>query len=174
MDKEQDRTYENYPLGIVFVSDLLSLAIYGIGAYVMFRLGAGWAAAYLLYVVLLEYMVLKKSCVNCCYYGKTCAFGRGRLCSLLFRRGDAHRFVSREVTWKDIAPDFLVSLIPVIVAAYLMMTQGFDWLLLALLLSMLLLGFAGNALVRGRLACKFCRQRIIGCPAEQLFNKSKK
>jgi hypothetical protein len=37
-----------------------------------------------------------------------------------------------------------------------------------------LLTFIGNGLVRGSLACKYCKQREIGCPAEQLFNKKKK
>jgi hypothetical protein len=27
--------------------------------------------------------------------------------------------------------------------------------------------------VRGQLACRYCKQRIIGCPAEQLFNTTK-
>jgi hypothetical protein len=27
--------------------------------------------------------------------------------------------------------------------------------------------------VRGQLACRYCKQREIGCPAAQLFNKQK-
>ena len=38
-------------------------------------------------------------------------------------------------------------------------------------IALLLLGFLGNALVRGHLACRYCRQREIGCPAERLFDK---
>jgi hypothetical protein len=33
------------------------------------------------------------------------------------------------------------------------------------------LGFAGNAMVRGCLVWKHCKQKDIGCPAEKLFNK---
>jgi hypothetical protein len=28
--------------------------------------------------------------------------------------------------------------------------------------------------VRGQLACKYCKQRELGCPAEQLFSKTKR
>jgi F0F1-type ATP synthase membrane subunit c/vacuolar-type H+-ATPase subunit K len=29
----------------------------------------------------------------------------------------------------------------------------------------------GNGYIRGNLTCKYCKQREIGCPAEQLFSK---
>jgi hypothetical protein len=51
------------------------------------------------------------------------------------------------------------------------MIQGFTWTILILVIALLLLGFPGNALVRGQLACKYCKQREIGCPATQLFDK---
>jgi len=37
----------------------------------------------------------------------------------------------------------------------------------------LLIGLAtqGNYLVRSRIACKYCKQRELGCPAEKLFRK---
>jgi hypothetical protein len=50
---------------------------------------------------------------------------------------------------------------------------SFRVLVLALVIALLVLGFAGNALVRGRMACRFCKQREIGCPAVQLFEKKK-
>ncbi|MFC1905310.1 hypothetical protein ACFLXL_00695 [Chloroflexota bacterium] len=46
----------------------------------------------------------------------------------------------------------------------------FNWLLLSIVLALLLLTFIVNGFIRGSLACKYCRQREIGCPAEQLFN----
>jgi hypothetical protein len=46
--------------------------------------------------------------------------------------------------------------------------------ILILILALLLLGFMGNALVRGQLACRYCKQREIGCPATQLFTKTEK
>ena len=43
--------------------------------------------------------------------------------------------------------------------------------LLALLLALTALSTAGNAVIRGSFACKYGKQRLVGCPAEQLFNK---
>jgi len=37
-----------------------------------------------------------------------------------------------------------------------------------------LLFSVGNSYVRGSLACKFCRQRQLGCPAEKMFRQGKK
>jgi hypothetical protein len=31
----------------------------------------------------------------------------------------------------------------------------------------------GNAVVRSQLACRYCRQREIGCPAQRLFERTK-
>ncbi len=69
-------------------------------------------------------------------------------------------------------PDLMVSLIP-IVAGVILLVIDFNWLILAMVLLLLLLSSLGNGLIRGSLACKYCRQREIGCPAEQLFNRDK-
>jgi len=37
---------------------------------------------------------------------------------------------------------------------------------------LLLLATAGKGAVRSSLACKRCRQRELGCPAERLFAKA--
>jgi hypothetical protein len=76
------------------------------------------------------------------------------------------------VTKKDLAPDFLLFMIPVL-AGILLLVRGFSWTDLIFVIALLVLGFAGNALVRGQLACRYCRQREIGCPAEQLFGGKK-
>ena len=78
-----------------------------------------------------------------------------------------------KLTWKDIVPDFLAFMVPVL-AGILLLILEFTWTVLILTIALFLLGFLGNALVRGQLACRYCRQREIGCPAEQLFNKTKK
>jgi hypothetical protein len=72
----------------------------------------------------------------------------------------------------DILPDFLVFIVPVI-AGVLLLVQEFSWIILSLIIVLVFLGFFGNALVRGQLACRHCKQREAGCPAEQLFNKEK-
>jgi hypothetical protein len=59
------------------------------------------------------------------------------------------------------------------VAGIVLLLISFRVLVLTLVIALLVLGFAGNALVRGQLACRFCRQREIGCPAVQMFEKKK-
>lgn len=68
-------------------------------------------------------------------------------------------------------PDFLVVIFPLI-GGIIYLVKDFDWLILALLVILAILSFGGNALMRGALACKYCKQRELGCPAEQLFRKT--
>ena len=67
-------------------------------------------------------------------------------------------------------PDFLVGIIP-IVAGIILLIQSFSWVILGLIIVLFFLFFGGTALIRGKLVCKYCKQREIGCPAEKLFNK---
>lgn len=163
---------ENYPLWIVFTSNLVSLLIYGIGGYILFQVGIIWVILYLIFVLIFEFRLISRHCTDCYYYGRTCAFGKGRLSALFFKKGSPEKFTGMTITWKDIVPDFLLFIIPVL-TGILLLIQGFTWTILILIIGLLLLGFAGNALVRGQLACRYCKQREIGCPATQLFNKTK-
>jgi hypothetical protein len=84
--------------------------------------------------------------------------------------GPPEKFCKRTISRKDILPDFLVFIIPVLVGTALLVYE-FSWVLAVLILILFLLGFIGNAVVRGQLACRYCRQREIGCPAQRLFKK---
>jgi len=169
---EQIKCYENYPLWIVLLSNFVSIAIYAIGGYIIYQLGLIWLAAYLLYILWLETRLMKKSCTKCYYYGKLCAFGKGKLSAIFFKKGNSESFIQRQITWKDILPDFLVSIIPILVGIGLLIIN-FNLLILLAVILLVLLTSAGNGFVRGSLACKYCRQREIGCPAEKLFKKSR-
>ena len=169
---QEQSGHENYPLTTVLASNLVPLLIYIIGAFILFRLGIIWVLGYVIYIIVLEYRLLSGHCVDCYYYGKTCAFGKGRVSSLFFKKGSPEKFCRMQLTWKDIVPDFLTFIIP-FVAGLALLVLEFSWTLLTLVIALLLLGFAGNALVRGQLACRYCRQREIGCPAERLFDKTK-
>jgi hypothetical protein len=164
---------EKYPLAIVFLSNLLLFLIYGIGAFILFRFGIIWVIGYVFFILFLEFRLLSGHCVDCYYYGKTCAFGKGYLSSLFFQKGNPEKFSRMTITWKDIVPDFLVFIIPVL-AGILLLIQEFTWTVLILIIALFFLGFLGNALVRGQLACRYCKQRETGCPAAQLFDKTKK
>lgn len=165
--------YENYPTMIVVVSNLLLLLIYGIGAYILYKFSFIWVIIYVLFILLLEFRLLSRHCVDCYYYGKTCAFGKGWLSSLFFPKGTPEQFNQKKITWKDIVPDFLVFIVPIL-AGLMLLVQEFSWIVLSSIIALFLLGFIGNALVRGQLACRYCKQREIGCPAEQLFGKKNK
>jgi hypothetical protein len=163
--------YDKYPFRIVFISGLFSLLLYAAGAYIMFRAGWIWLLLYILYILWLEGRLLTKSCVNCYYYGKVCAFGKGKLCAVFFKQGDTKKFNEAKITWASMLPDLLVALAPVVTAIVLMVID-FSWVILVLMLVVIILTSAGNGFVRGSLACKYCRQREIGCPAVQLFDKA--
>ena len=109
--------YENYPTMIVIVSNLLSFLVYVIGAFILYKFSFIWVICYVLFILFLEFRVLSRHCVDCYYYGKTCAFGKGRLSSKLFHKGQPERFNQVNITWKDIVPDFLVFIVPVVLAA---------------------------------------------------------
>jgi hypothetical protein len=165
-----DPKFENFPLRMVAPAALAQLAIYVLGCFIVLRLGPDVLAAYIVYILILEYRVLRHSCVNCFYYGKVCCFGRGVLCALLFRKGERERFLQRKIGWADILPEFLVSLIPLL-AGIILLVLGFDALLLAGVVALAILAFPVTGFIRGRWACRYCRQREAGCPAEQLFSR---
>ena len=162
--------YDQYPNGIGIASTLLSLFMYLIGAFLMYQVGLIWVILYILCIIVLEFRLLGGHCTDCYYYGKTCAFGKGRLSCIIFPKGTPERFRQKKITWKDIIPDFLVFIIPVLAGIVLLINE-FQWIILILIIVLLILGFIGNAFVRGQMACKHCKQKEIGCPAVQLFEK---
>jgi len=165
--------FENFPTWIALLSGLVSISIYAIGAYVLSGIGILFSILYLIYCLWTEIRVLRVACVNCYYYGRVCGLGRGRVCSLFFKRGDPRKFVEREASWLQILPDFMVSIFP-IVGGIILLVRNFTWLLMAMLAILVILSFWGTAVIRGSFACKYCKQREIGCPAEKLFRKEKK
>jgi hypothetical protein len=163
--------YENYPGWMVAVSSLNQLLLYGMGLFIISRLGLIFALLYLAYILAMELRLVKNHCTDCYYWGKSCGLGRGKVSSLLFKQGDPSRFCNMGLTWKDLIPEMLVSLVPVIAGVILMIVH-FNPLLLVAVAIILVLMTAGNALVRRNIACKYCKQRELGCPAEKLFDKA--
>lgn len=168
-----EKTYENYPVWVVVLSNLVSLAIYGLGFAIIFRLGLIFSIFYLIYILVLEHRLIGHHCVDCHYWGKACGFGKGRLSSWFFEKGDISRFCAKGMTIKDIIPDILVSLIPLVVGIVLLIAD-FNIALLFTLLLLIILTMFGNGYVRGKLTCKYCKQKELGCPADRLFNKGER
>ena len=165
-------SFENFPWWMVAISSAAGLAIYAIGLYLMFRMGIVWGILYAAYCVWMELRLLSQGCRHCWYYGKRCGFGKGRVCAWFFSKGSEETWHAKSITWRDIVPDFLVSLIPLGVGIALII-RSFSWLVLVLIAALVFLGSVGTGLVRGHITCKYCKQRELGCPAEQLFGKTK-
>ena len=138
----------------------------------MLSLGILFATLYVAYIIWIEIRLLAKSCKYCYYYGKLCAFGKGKCSVLFFKKGKPEKFLKAEITMKDIIPDFLTFIFPLI-GGIVLLLSNFSWFIVAMLAILVILGFGGNAVIRGSFACKYCKQREIGCPAKKLFSKKK-
>ena len=169
---KKEKTFENYPFWIVVISNLIQFLIYAIGIYVLQKIGLIWMLLYVFYIIFLEIRLMKISCVNCYYWGKVCFFGRGKICSLFFKKGEAKKFTSKKIGFCDLLPDLATFLIPMF-AGIVLLVINFDLLLLLAVIALFFLGTVATGLLRNFLACKHCKQRILGCPAEKFFNKSK-
>ena len=165
--------FESFPLWMVAIADAVAFGIYIIGTYIMFKLGAVFGWLYLLFCLFVEIRVMRMSCIHCYYYSKLCGLGRGKLASLFFGKGDPKKFLEKKVAWKDLIPDLLVALIPFIIGIY-QLILGFNWSMLFFVILLFALASFGNGFVRGNFACKYCKQKELGCPAEKLFSKSDK
>jgi len=163
-------SYDRFPRRVVALCAGVSILIYALGAALIAPLGAVFAALYILYCLLLELRVCLMSCRDCFYYGKRCAFGKGKLGSRLFAKGSPGRFKEKKISWMHLMPDFLVSLIPLAAGVFLL-AHSFAWPRLILVAALAILAFPVTGFVRSSIACAHCRQREIGCPAMQLFEK---
>lgn len=162
--------YEKYPSWIIVTTNLFSLVVYVIGFYIILKLGLIYSILYLFFCLVLEFKLIYGHCTQCYYWGKFCGFGKGKISSLLFKKGDISKFCFKEMTWKDMILDFLVVLIPFFIG-FILLIINFDWLLLIILILLILLTIFGNSSIRGLIVCKQCKQRELGCPADKLFSK---
>jgi len=167
----KNEVYNQFPLHLVLLCVVVNILIYLIGAYLIAPLGKIFVVLYLLYCLGMEIRVSIMSCRDCYYYGKLCAFGRGKICSLLFRKGSPERFKKKKISWINLVPDFLVSLIPLAIGVFCLV-QSFSWLRLSFILVLVMIAFPVTGFLRGSISCKFCKQKEIGCPAIQLFAKN--
>ena len=174
MKTKKPKIYESYPIRMVLLTNLLMLTIYFAGAYIMFKLHLITGILYLVYLIILEFQTYKEGCINCCYYKKRCAFGKGIIAGVFFKKGNPKKFSERELKAKDFIPQMLVTLIPLIVGTALLISRGFNiWILIATVYPVFS-WFALNPIIYGKIACPHCKQGSICCPALKFFTKSKK
>jgi hypothetical protein len=160
--------FENYPMRIVAVANALNFSIWIIGIFVLSGFGVIVATLYLAYCLVMEFNILRRSCVNCYYYGKVCFSGLGKVRALLFERNEGGSPSEVKITWRDIMPDMMASIFP-IAGGIILLATSFSWPILISIIVLVLLTTVGNGFVRGSLACRYCRQRELGCPAQKLF-----
>ncbi|MEA2037451.1 MAG: hypothetical protein U9O94_08120 [Nanoarchaeota archaeon] len=168
------KIYGSYPLWIVIIANILMLAVYAAGAYILFKLSLITGILYAVYIIILEFHYFKEGCIHCCYYGKKCAFGKGAIAVMFFKKGDPKKFCERELGFKDFIPQVLVTLIPLVVGIALLISRGFNLLILIAVIYPVLSWFAVNPILYGKLACLHCKQGSICCPALKFFTKKKK
>ncbi len=167
---EQMRTYENFPARLIAAAVLVTVTIYALGAFILAGFGGIMTALYLLFCIGNEIHIMKTSCVDCWYYGKWCAFGKGKAAALFFKQGDPQRFPAKSLSVKDLTPDMLVVVFP-LVGGLVLLIRDYSWETAMALVFLLAFSSGGNYFIRSRIACAGCKQRELGCPAEQFFSK---
>ena len=166
------KSYEIFPLWIPFIAILISTISYAIGAIILSEFGIIFAILYILYCISMELMIIFRSCKNCWYYGKICGLGKGKIAPLFVKEGSTKKFANRDISMVQMIPDFLVVIIPLF-GGIILFILNYSILILFLMIVLIFLFFGGTAFVRGTFACKYCKQKDIGCPAYEIFNKNK-
>ena len=166
------KAYEKYPWSTVLTALVVNLINYAVGFYLLYLIDPLFAGFWIIYLLALEFSVLKEGCCCCYYYGKRCYSGRGLLAPFLVKRENPRKFCTRKVTWKNLLPHVLVNLIPLITGIYLLIKE-FDYFILGLALVPILMWFLVSPLLFGKLACPHCKQGRICCPANEFFGKKK-
>jgi hypothetical protein len=167
------RAYDDFPLWIPLFAIVISAISYGIGAVILSGFGIIFSVLYIIYCISVELMVIYRSCKNCWYYGKKCGLGKGRIAPLFFKKGDTKKFADRDISMIHMIPDFMVIIFP-LVGGIILLIFEFSIITLFLMIILAVLFFSGTAFIRSTFACKYCKQKDIGCPADELFNKREK
>ena len=166
------KSYENFPLWIPFSAILVSIIGYILGSIILSGFGVVAVVLYLSYCIGIELLVIFRSCKDCYYYGKVWGLGKSIIAPFFVKKGDSKNFTSKKISWYDLLPDFLVPIIPIIGGAILSV-YAFSYLRVGLMILLAILFFGGTGFIRGTFACKYCKQKEIGCPAQEIFSKKK-
>lgn len=168
--KKRPKTFECYPIRSIILVNLVSLSVYLAGIYILYLILPILSAFFLTYVIYNEVSVYKEGCVSCYYYGKLCAFGRGRIAKMFLRKGNPKKFLNKEVNTKDFIQSSLVSVVPIVAGIYLLV-QNFSWPILIITVWPVAVWFFCNPIIYGEYACIHCKQARICCPVCEYFKK---
>lgn len=167
---EKLESYENFPLWIPFIAIIISINGYILGAFILSGFGCLIVILYLIYCISIELLVIFRSCRDCYYYRKICGLGKGKIAPLFTKKGKSGRFIEKKISWYDLIPDFFVVVIPII-GGIILLFYDFSFVLLGLIILLVIIFFGGTGFIRGSFACKYCKQKELGCPAQNIFNK---
>ena len=173
--KKQTVTFENYPAWMIFVYYLVSFSVYLSGLYLTYLILPLFALAFFIYIMFLEFQLLREGCVKCYYYGKRCVCGKGKIAKMFFKKSEK-KFNEKEMTMKQFIPSMLPMIISLIAGAYLTYQSwpDFSYIVIGLAVLPLIITFFGNPILYGKVACPHCKQGEMGCPACDFFMKKDK
>ena len=166
MKKDKPKIYEqgleSYPLSTVVSGNFFLLGEFILGTIACWFLHPLFACFYLASAIIIVYIVLKKLvCTNCYYYSKWCCLGWGKLCALLFKKGNIEKF-SRSIGVKIAAPIYIaLTLIPLI-AITISIFINFTVFKLSIMIAILIIGIYSGVISRKK-TCAVCKMRLI-CP----------
>jgi hypothetical protein len=147
--------YENYPGSLVAFNLLFALAGLAVSLIVLAQLGT-WAWVGYLALYLLEMAaVLAFACPRCCYYGKNCGMGYGKLSALLFKeRAEEEFHKATGILMLVISP------LPILggIASLIVGFSPYRLFLFLVLIGLTVAGFV----TRPRLVCGHCKQAESG------------
>jgi hypothetical protein len=168
----ETKSYENFPLWMPLIAVIVSIIGYILGAYILSGFGLLLVVIYLIYCFGIELLIIFRSCKDCYYYGKICGLGKGKIAPLFTKNGNPKRFLEKKISWYDFIPDFLVGIIPII-GGIILLINDFSFIVLGLIILLVIIFFGGAGFIRGSYACRYCKQKELGCPAQKIFTKEK-
>ncbi len=155
--------FDNYPWTTPLLENLVWLAVYALGVFILSLLSPWAAGAYLGYSLICMYLVIPRFiCTHCTYYGKICHSGQGKLAALLFSRRETDRFGDYFKYMRFAAPVFLAP----IVGGVAQLILHFSWERVGLTIAFGTLALGCTRLVTLKLGCQHCSQKSV-CPTWQ-------
>lgn len=158
--------YERYPWRITALCAGLTFSSYAVGTLVFYFFYGPAAWGYLALCAVTVLISLRLRCTFCYYYGRRCAFGLGKLSSLIFKKGDPSGFSRRANLVPAAILNFIVLLLP-LGAAIAATAIDFSWLVPVLFFAYIMVAVVPGLVLRSSVFCRSCRQRELGCPACQ-------
>lgn len=170
------KTFEKYPAWMILVYYLASFSVYLAGLYLVYMIWPVFALFLFVYILYLEISVLREGCARCYYYGKRCVCAKGKVAKVFFKKDEKRKFYEKEITMKHMIPSMLPMVITLIAGIYLVI-QGLpsiNFIVIGIAVWPLIVTFFGNPIIYGKIACPYCKQRELGCPACDFFMKMEK